>query len=865
MPAGLLERRDDLRVLRAALDRARSGNGGAALVAGEAGIGKTSLVRRFVAELPGDVRVLVGVCDDLLAPRALGPLQEAVAGTGGPLERALGGGPEAVFDAAVAQLRTPRPTVLVLDDVQWADDATLDVLRYLARRLDGLPALLVLTYRPEAVVPGHPLERLLGALSGTSPATLRLAPLSPEAVDELARRAGRDGASVHAVTGGNPFFATELLAVPPGEMPTGVSDTVLARVRALEPETVAALEQLSVVPTLVDGPLSEALLGEQLAALVTAEERGVVVLRAGGLAFRHELARRAVEAALPGLRRRALNARVVQALRGAKAPDVERIVHHAVQAGDGATIVEFAPGAARAAAAAGSHRQALAHLEAAVAHADLLGPAARAALFDDWSWELYLAHRFADAVRAGRTALKLLERVGDAPPDTEAVAAALVRLSRYLFMIGEGEEAERLGARAVATLEASPAGPALAAATTYHGAGLVLTGRSAAALPVLERARVLADAAERPDLASLVLNYRGLARAEVEEAAAGVADLQAALSVALAHGSDESAARAYCNLGELLLSLGRFADADEVVAAGIAHAAEHDLGQFVYLMRIQEHRLQTFHGAWDQAEAGLAATLPKGEPGMFDAFHLSAYGRLRARRGQPDAREILTRAWDAARRQRLPLAIAHSGRGLVEWSWLHGDPGPAQEVADLLLPRMDGAGWAFIRGGLLRHLRRAGLPAEPFDGCPAGYAAGLSGDWRTAATAWERTGDGYERALELVDSGEVGPTTEGLVVLDELGAVPAADLARRRLRALGATRLPRRSSPVRRPNPVGLTERQLDVLELLAEGATNAEIASRLHLSVRTVDHHVGGIFSRLGTRSRRDAAAVHRTWADPA
>ena len=148
---------------------------------------------------------------------------------------------------------------------------------------------------------------------------------------------------------------------------------------------------------------------------------------------------------------------------------------------------------------------------------------------------------------------------------------------------------------------------------------------------------------------------------------------------------------------------------------------------------------------------------------------------------------------------------------------------------------------------------------------PRGYTAGLRGDWRTAAAAWERVGDGYERALELVDSGEVGPTTEGLVVLDELGAVPSADLARRRLRALGATRLPRRSPPVRRPNPAGLTERQLDVLELLAEGATNAEIADRLHLSVRTVDHHVGGIFSRLGTRSRRDAAAVHRTWTDPA
>lgn len=212
----------------------------------------------------------------------------------------------------------------------------------------------------------------------------------------------------------------------------------------------------------------------------------------------------------------------------------------------------------------------------------------------------------------------------------------------------------------------------------------------------------------------------------------------------------------------------------------------------------------------------------------------------------------------------MPLAIADAGRGLVEWSWLTGDPGPAREVAEVLLPRTRADGWAYLRGGLLRHLRRAGLPAEPFDGCPEGYAAGLRGDWRAAAAAWERTGDRYEGALELIESGEVGPTTAGLVVLDGLGAAPAADLARRRLRALGVTRLPRRGSPTPRPNPAGLTERQLDVLEVLAEGATNAEIAQRLHLSVRTVDHHVVGILGRLGTRSRREAAAQHRVWTAP-
>ena len=493
-------------------------------------------------------------------------------------------------------------------------------------------------------------------------------------------------------------------------------------------------------------------------------------------------------------------------------------------------------------------------------------PAARAALFDDWSWELYLAHRFADAVRAGRTALELLERVGDAASHTEAVAAVLVRLSRYLFMTGEGEEAERLGARAVATLEASPAGPALAAATTYHGAGLVLTGRSAAALPVLERARVLADAAERPDLASLVLNYRGLARAEVEEAAAGVADLQAALSVALAHGSDESAARAYCNLGELLLSAG------PVRRRGRGRRRRNRPRRRA---RPGPVRLPDAHPGTSAPDLprslGPGRGGPRGDASEGRAGHVrrlppvgvrpaarppGAAGRPRdphpgLGRGAPAA----AAAWPS----RTPAEGWWSGRGST------AIPARPRRWPTSCCPGWTAPDWAFIRGGLLRHLRRAGLPAETFDGCPAGYAAGLSGDWRTAATAWERTGDGYERALELVDSGEVGPTTEGLVVLDELGAVPAADLARRRLRALGATRLPRRSTPVRRPNPAGLTERQLDVLELLAEGATNAEIADRLHLSVRTVDHHVGGIFSRLGTRSRRDAAAVHRTWADPA
>jgi AAA ATPase domain len=378
-PAALLERDAEIAELGAAAAGARRGHGSVAVIEGEAGIGKSSVIKAFLAGLPSDVGSLVGGCDDLLAPRALGPLHEAVRGIPGPLADALGGPVEQLYDAAVAQL-SARPTVLVVEDVHWADDATLDLLRHLARRIDALPAVLVLSLRDEELLTGNPAQALLGVLA-TAPRVrhLRLAPLSPAAVDTLASAAGRDGAALHRVIGGNPFYVTETLAAPPGALPDSVADAVRARLRVLDSTCVEALEQLAVVPTVVDPLLAKALLGERVDALAAAEERGIIEVRPGGLAFRHELARRAVEAGLPGLRRRALHLAVVRALRELGAADAERLVHHAAAAGDAATIVEFAPAAAAAAAAGGSHTQALAHLETAVGHAVLLDPPARAA------------------------------------------------------------------------------------------------------------------------------------------------------------------------------------------------------------------------------------------------------------------------------------------------------------------------------------------------------------------------------------------------------------------------------------------------------------------------------------------------------
>ena len=243
---------------------------------------------------------------------------------------------------------------------------------------------------------------------------------------------------------------------------------------------------------------------------------------------------------------------------------------------------------------------------------------------------------------------------------------------------------------------------------------------------------------------------------------------------------------------------------------------------------------------------------------MLFAYSVPWLGRALARRGDPAAGGLLAAAWDGAERQRLLLGVAYAGLASVEWAWLAGRPEIAERVAASLAPRLAHPGAAPFRAELARYLARGGLAAEAFDGCPEPWAAGLRGDWRAAADGWEDAGDPYEQALELTESAESRTVADGLRILDAMDAAGAAARVRARLRAAGipAGRGPRATT---RANPAGLTERQLDVLELISEGLTNAQIAERLVLSVRTVDHHVEAVLDKLGVPSRREAAGAAR------
>lgn len=315
----IVEREHEVAELASAVREAADGVGSVVLVFGEAGIGKSSLVQAVRGLLPAEGRMLVGYCDDLATPRPLGPFRDLIGGVGTELARALeqGGDRNRVLDALRSELNwAGHPTVLAIEDVHWADDATLDALRYLTRRVADLPAVLLLTYRDDELTRDHPLRHLLGQVARAD--RLRRVPLSrlsEGAVRQLSATSPLDPRVVFSVTSGNPFFVAEVLAAgDTGAVPPTIVDAVLARIRGLDARAQDALEQLAVVPSALDWSLVDELVPGGVAALATAEQRGLLSVTPTRVGFRHELIRRTVADSLPAPRRVELNRRVLAAL-----------------------------------------------------------------------------------------------------------------------------------------------------------------------------------------------------------------------------------------------------------------------------------------------------------------------------------------------------------------------------------------------------------------------------------------------------------------------------------------------------------------------------------------------------------------------
>ncbi|WP_203337490.1 ATP-binding protein [Nocardioides limicola] len=820
----LLDRDSELASFAGWVTDAGAGQSSIVLVQGEAGSGKTSLVRSATS----DVESWWGWCDPLATPRPLGPLLDLAPAAG----LTVGKDPFEAYDALLAVLRDrTTPVAVVLEDLHWADDATLTMLQFLGRRLEGCRALVVATYRGDEMGPA--LQRVLGDLArlGDRVHRVEVGPLSSAAVAVLSEGAGLDPVEVLAATQGNPFFVTELVAGGGGITET-VADAVLARVHALPEGTREILEWVSVEPG-----------GLELWAVAQPERaHGLLVESGDRITFRHELARLAVYDSLPLVRRRELHRRLLEKLAGST--DLARMAHHAVGTGDPSTVVTHCRPAAEEAVERGANRQAAGFLTALVDQESKLSPHDRVEVHDRLGVVLGALDRHADAVGHLQKALQETERIGD---DTLR-GRVLCHLAAAQWRAGDVAAAAVLREHAVEVLR--PLGPTseLAAALTYSARGRMLARHHVPALESVAEAESVAAEIGDETAAAAARLMLGTIELVTGDPDVGIAHLTSLLSQTRARRDPILEMDALRMLGSGGGEVRRYDDAFEWAQQLVDSSLSRDNDYDVAYARAWQARIRFEQGRWDEAaQLAAAVNIDHGAP-INKSTVLGVVGRLRVRRGDPRPLEPLA---EVQRLEGLELQHRWSGLcGAAEQHWLSGDhpsgvavlQRPYQQAleTDSRWAQGEIGYWLWRNGGLDEPAPRA---AEPF-------AAHMRGDWTAAAEAWERIGCPYERALALVD-GDADAAAEGLAILDRLGARPAAAWSRRRLASRGLP-VPRPARSRTLENPWGMTEREAEIHELLLDGLDNPAIASRLFISRRTVEHHVSAVLRKRGV-TRRD------------
>ena len=754
--------------------------------------------------------------------------------------------------------------MLVLEDLHWADEATLDVVKLLGRRLSGVPVLVVGTYRDDELHPTHPLRVVLGELAADDAVErLEVELLSPAAVAALAAPHGVDAAELYRKTEGNPFYVTEALAVAEAEIPPTVRDAVLARVGRLGTEARMLLEAVAVVPQKAEVWLLEAMVGEAVDRIEECAASGVLHTAPDAVSFRHELARLAVEESLAPDRRVGLHRKALAALAAPPTGtvDLARLAHHADAGGDAEAVLEFAPRAAARASLLGAHREAAAQYGRALRFSGATSPQTQAELYERRSYECHLTDQRDEAIVAAEQALARHRSLGNRLKQGDVL--------RHLAMVllasrapNAARRAEQVAREAVAVLEGLPPGHELTMA--YATLATVCLNLEDLDAVVIWGTRAVELAERREDDEGLVLGLTSIGAAEfLRGAPEGREKLERALALGRRGKLEERVAaahlgRTYACLVWAAARRRSYALADHYLQAGLDWCAERDLDTWRHDLLAYRARLRLDQGRWDEA-AGCAEAVLRGRESNTPCTDVRVDGD-RSAAGATRRAKSLASTRGGARPSRRRAASCRSCTGRRPHQPRPPGSPETERTPSLLSSRpLQSTPCGTTRGSSASSASGVGArasesPSLPRSRSPSPSRSRESG--RQASELWKEIGCPYEAALALADGDDDDALLHALGELQRLGARQAAAMVARRLREHGARKLPRGPRVATIRNPAGLTRRELEVLTLLAQGRRNSEIAESLFLSERTVHSHVAAILRKLGARTRSEAAA---------
>jgi DNA-binding CsgD family transcriptional regulator/tetratricopeptide (TPR) repeat protein len=540
--------------------------------------------------------------------------------------------------------------------------------------------------------------------------------------------------------------------------------------------------------------------------------------------------------------------------RGASGTPLAQLVHHATRASDGEAVIEYAPLAAQQASQHGAHREAGRHYRTALLYAQLLPPADHATLLDRLSFEYYLTGRMEQAAQVRKEGLAIWRKL----EQPMRIGDSLRWLSRLSWFQGNKAEADRYADEAVALLERYPPELELAMAYSNRSQLFMLAEETESAIRWGERALVLAERIDSPETSIHALTNIGSAEL-LRGDEAGREKIERALRLAQDLEMHDHVARCYANLSTEATRRREYRIAGPYLEEGIRYTTDRDLDSYSIYLRGWRARWHFEQGRWEEAalDAEEALRLTTGAA-VMTLPALIVLGHLRARQGNPAATELLERA------QMLALPTGESQRivpmasARAEAAWWAGDAGrtitEAQVGYDLAIQAHDD--WAL--GSLTYWIWRAGGGFSLSAAIPMAYRLMIEGNWQASAAEWERIGCPFERAL-MLSAGDRQARLAALAIFEQLGANPAARALREELRRQGERGIPRGPRPTTRANAQGLTAREMEVLHLLSEGLSNADIARHLSISPKTVDHHVSAILLKLDAHSRSEAVAAAR------
>lgn len=849
----LIERDGFLDLLRVKFDTLATGEGHCILVSGEAGIGKTSLARAFSREKKDHCTIYQGTCDALFTPRPLAPLYDVLwqmrsdaGNTGEPADRV------GLFNRFFQDISVQKgPILMVFEDIHWADEATLDFIKFFARRITHIPCLFILTYRENEIHSGHPLRNVLGQLPPDSFTRLTLLPLSRQAVEKMATEKGYRGEDVYHISGGNPFYVNEILAYYSPGIPDNIKDSILTIYNMLDDRTKQVWNILSVLPTGIEIKYLEKLAPSYASAIANCMDKKILIPQDGQLFFKHELYRRTIEASLSPFVRVELNKRILDLFRESfeENHELERIIHHAKNANEYDLVVHYAPLAARQASTIGAHVEASKLYLSAIEYyqgqdADLL-----IRLYEAYAYECYLTNRMKDAIIYQGKSLQLRKMQND----PEKTGDCMRFLSRIWWFDGNRKQAESYAGQAIDILKDHPSSRAKAMAFSNMAQLKMLADQPDECVfwgeQAIDMARELGD----EEILSHAMNNVGTTLAlPPSSRQKGIDLLQQSLELALKTRHQEHVARAYTNQVSIAVKIRDYAAAQTALTAGVQYCEERDLDSWKHYMLSFKARMNLETGHWEEAEE-LARHLLKYESQapIIAISALVVVATVGMRRGnEVDVLSLLAEAREKAFVTQELQRIAPVLVAMLEYEWLTGKAVVEKNDLDKVIAMIGQMGQVYENSTFAFWLLKARQQPILLRERDEGYQASSRKEAVKAAARWKQLGCPYEQAL-LLWEGEESDKKEAIAIVHELGAQAVYEKMKQEMKEAGIKNIPRGIRKATQANPAHLTEREMGVLLLLQEGMANKEIAEKLFVSAKTVDHHISSILFKLDVNSR--------------